>query len=1064
MISRLQFFLAAGFFVCRLGAANIDNPVILVLGPGTVILSNYFHKDLTHFPDVCIPWEIKENGTLRAWVTARNITRTLEGPDWLNLSFVADALRPGNPGDFDNGYAGLGGVLRLPDGKYYGVYHGEDWENLIKGYWANIGTAVSEDGITFTKKGAILKPWEPKGYAASNGTMNNPLYGGAQGPTLVYSRDGRHIFCYHVDNIYSMNGISGGVVEPLSVARSKIEDKLAPGSWKKYYHSFNANFSLNSPALSSFSVDGYYSMPTNAQWLSNNFLNVSYPTVLFPPVVGVNYAYPYVHYITNSRLYLATMFLHYSPVSGIYIALSSNGLEWSTPKRVTNVPVVYPAPAGQWETVYPCFVEGAGCNSNTINGWITYGENFASTGQGHKLARFPIQILSPSPSQIFETTPSTNKAVLWSSLSETPSSGGAQFDMGVIRGWDPDSGFINGMGLEEVSVEVIELPARQQVFLKTFWAPPFLPGKVSGLKSSSYEIKISAKSAAAVGGETTLLVFNHLYSNTGSPPVAPHSLVATPASSSRLDLFFQEVENETSYEVAIGSTDKITSATKIKDLPAGSTFCSITGLPPEKKQWLWVRAINAFGPSPWSYPANAATLSGGDVSIPQDGGLAYIESATLAGLTSSGIVAGQREFGISLTNFNAVSGRISYHLTPFITAYAAATPTHTITLPSISDASAYKYMGAEVYIKHWPTFFYSNNNNGLITRLLSGSLNSSMSFMTATGSIFRIDKEINETGEWMQIFRNITNLLPRNALNQIRFLYNANASWLQTGVPHEALIANIRFYRSAALVHSVSARQTTSGDEILWEDQSGATTYSVQVSTNRIHFQTLASGISEKRYFTASQPPGNRFYRVALEVSSEPQLYSIPVPLALRPAARPQVQARAISSTEIEIFWDPGVRPPLGFHLFLNTENEIATAKKIVTIPGTQTSHRVKDLTPLTAYYLWVVRDEGAVQTASEVVRIKTTGPSPLFFKSRIAGLVGDLEVVIAANLIEEGIQNIEFYSADGRKIRAPYRIENGILYWNGLLEGGKKASLATYLLAVTTRAKTYRAAFVLAW
>ncbi len=78
---------------------------------------------LSYFPDTASA--LLSRRPLRLLVTAGTAVYLFEGEDMRSLRAGAQVLAPGRPGEFDNGYAGVCGVHRFPDGTLYAVYHAE---------------------------------------------------------------------------------------------------------------------------------------------------------------------------------------------------------------------------------------------------------------------------------------------------------------------------------------------------------------------------------------------------------------------------------------------------------------------------------------------------------------------------------------------------------------------------------------------------------------------------------------------------------------------------------------------------------------------------------------------------------------------------------------------------------------------------------------------------------------------------------------------------------------------------------------------------------------------------
>ena len=92
------------------------------------------------------------------FVVAGVRTYLFEGDSIQAIINVNEVLSPGDSGEFDNGYAGIGDAYYHTDGKMYAFYHAEDHEGMpdfpngIAGFYASVGLAVSEDnGLSFTK-------------------------------------------------------------------------------------------------------------------------------------------------------------------------------------------------------------------------------------------------------------------------------------------------------------------------------------------------------------------------------------------------------------------------------------------------------------------------------------------------------------------------------------------------------------------------------------------------------------------------------------------------------------------------------------------------------------------------------------------------------------------------------------------------------------------------------------------------------------------------------------------------------------------------------------------------
>ena len=94
-------------------------------------------------------------------------------------------------------------------------------------------------------------------------------------------------------------------------------------------------------------------------------------------------------------------------------------------------------------------------------------------------------------------------------------------------------------------------------------------------------------------------------------PTAPSNLVATPTSSTRVDLTWQDhSNNETEFRVEMKGGPAAPSFTDIGSVPANNVGVSVSGLDPSTSYDFRVRARNASGNSGYSNTASATTFGG----------------------------------------------------------------------------------------------------------------------------------------------------------------------------------------------------------------------------------------------------------------------------------------------------------------------------------------------------------------------------------------------------------------------------------------------------------------------
>ncbi|MHC4200508.1 MAG: hypothetical protein ACYSU0_10995 [Planctomycetota bacterium] len=258
-------------------------------------------------------------------------TYLVEGKGLDGLTKATRALAPGKGGEFDNGYAGISGVYRHGDGKLYGFYHAEDQEDMppigggVPGFFCSIGMAVSEDdGRSWRKLGQAITSAKPKSWTAF---PNQPDRGAGE-VCVVVSRDGKHLLAYYTEHSRME---SRGV--QICLARADIsKGPPLPGAWRKYRH---GRFDqpgiggLDTPVLSAAHMD-------NADAA---FPHVSYSEYLgrFVMVFNINV---WKEYVEKGRTLER---------SGIYVAYSATGVQWSKPDvLVRDYAVSQPGKSVSW--------------------------------------------------------------------------------------------------------------------------------------------------------------------------------------------------------------------------------------------------------------------------------------------------------------------------------------------------------------------------------------------------------------------------------------------------------------------------------------------------------------------------------------------------------------------------------------------------------------------------------------------------------------------------------------------------------------------------------------------
>lgn len=329
--------------------ALLDEQLSLHLGPRETLVEPG-ELGLNYFPDMAIV--VLTRTPLRALITAGTRTMLVEGRDWKHLTGAREVLSPGGPGQFDNGYAGITGVYRRADGALYAVYYAEDHEGMpklahggIPGFYASQALALSMDnGESWKKLGQIITSSKPKDWVAYPGQADR----GAGESGTVVTPDGQWLYVYYTDH----SRVNSRGVQ-VCLARCRVGDaEPSPGSFFKY----------RDGAFGQPGIGGLDTPVVSAR--ADDQAEAMYPHVLYMPalkkyamILSVNYWKEYTHK-TGLRK------------SGMYIAVSDDGIRWSSPRRLlvdNSVPL-----EGQslsWEATLVLD------RDDGLEGWLLYGHS-----------------------------------------------------------------------------------------------------------------------------------------------------------------------------------------------------------------------------------------------------------------------------------------------------------------------------------------------------------------------------------------------------------------------------------------------------------------------------------------------------------------------------------------------------------------------------------------------------------------------------------------------------------------------------------------------------------------
>ena len=256
-----------------------------------------------------------EPSKVRVLFQAVNETYLVTGTDFQHLTSASKVLGAGDHGQFDNAGAGVASVIRF-DNHLYAFYEGRDNEGdlpengqaAFKGMYCAIGLAEStNDGTTWTKKGEIIRSAKPKDWSDWSGQSVR----GVGTPSALIDATNTYVYLYYVEFSGLKNGIQG-----ICLARAPLSKGAPlPDNWEKFY-------------LDAFTEPGLGGKET---------------PVIDGSVVKAGAMYPHATFSKSLNKYILTF--NFNRVaearqemalgkSGIYIALSDDGIHWPTPAKL----------------------------------------------------------------------------------------------------------------------------------------------------------------------------------------------------------------------------------------------------------------------------------------------------------------------------------------------------------------------------------------------------------------------------------------------------------------------------------------------------------------------------------------------------------------------------------------------------------------------------------------------------------------------------------------------------------------------------------------------------------
>lgn len=267
---------------------------------------------LKYFPDEGLG--VLSTHPLTFLVAASDNTYLFYGRRWEDVRPISMVINHGTKGDFDNGYAGVGGVYKVGH-RILAFYHAEDREGQkspvgvvheVPPFYASVGLAASnDDGRTFQKLGQVLTSKHPR--------KEDSACAGIGEVSVCVDKTNKYLMAYYTDySRHKKDDIQ------ISVARCPIEVQGRPGHWKKYCNG-------------DFSEPGLGGDESHVLSLSSQGGGAYSPCVIYR-----NDWHKYVmvfclvHYLEVLPGKVST-----SPtISGIYISTSDDGIGWGTPLQL----------------------------------------------------------------------------------------------------------------------------------------------------------------------------------------------------------------------------------------------------------------------------------------------------------------------------------------------------------------------------------------------------------------------------------------------------------------------------------------------------------------------------------------------------------------------------------------------------------------------------------------------------------------------------------------------------------------------------------------------------------
>jgi len=277
-------------------------------------------EGLHHFPDG--PLSFLSTRPLRFLMPVGNKTVLVTGRDFDDLASQVEILGPSGSGP-DAHYAGVYSAWRQgPSDRFVAIYHGENHDGMgrmegngINGaVWSVCLATIDPVSMHVERRGEILRADKPRRPIAGKPHEVAALrVQGVGEPSMTPDRDRKYLLCYYTE---TSNRLDRRVC--LGVARSPIEERAAPGSWKKFHQG-----RWDEPGLG-----GHETPVLTAE--------------------GGDVGQSFVIFVKSWDRYVI-VFCHQgfedfqagtAKQSGVYMATSRDGVRWTAPQRVMSAMTV----------------------------------------------------------------------------------------------------------------------------------------------------------------------------------------------------------------------------------------------------------------------------------------------------------------------------------------------------------------------------------------------------------------------------------------------------------------------------------------------------------------------------------------------------------------------------------------------------------------------------------------------------------------------------------------------------------------------------------------------------